>query len=69
MSLRLNALFNDASDDLRTRIIAIYCILLIFNIAARFWAVVAFRHYPVLLGTALLAYALCEDQTERLHRC
>ena len=28
------------------------------NVAAWAWAVVAFRHYPVLLGTAMLAYGL-----------
>jgi nickel/cobalt transporter (NiCoT) family protein len=57
MRFRLKALFNDAPDELRARIIAIYCILLAFNLGAWFWAVIAFRHYPVLLGTALLAYS------------
>jgi high-affinity nickel-transport protein len=28
-----------------------------FNAAAWLWAIVAFRHYPLLLGTALLAYS------------
>src|SRR6202000_110537 len=35
---------------------AIYCVLLAFNLGAWLWAFIAFRHYPVLLGTALLAY-------------
>jgi high-affinity nickel-transport protein len=53
----LKLLFNDAADNLRGRIIAIYCLLLAFNVGAWLWAFVAFRHYPVLLGTALLAYS------------
>jgi high-affinity nickel-transport protein len=54
---RLTTLFNDAGDNLRARIVAIYGILLAFNIGAWLWASIAFRHYPVLLGTALLAYS------------
>lgn len=50
-------LFNDAADHLRSRIVAMYGILLAFNIFAWSWAVLAFHHYPVLLGTALLAYS------------
>jgi len=57
MHFSLKALFNDAPDELRARITAIYCILLAFNLVAWFWAAFAFRHYPVLLGTALLAYS------------
>ncbi|HEY3767697.1 MAG TPA: HoxN/HupN/NixA family nickel/cobalt transporter [Candidatus Angelobacter sp.] len=53
----LKLLLNDAADNLRGRIIAIYCLLLAFNVGAWLWAFVAFRHYPVLLGTALLAYS------------
>jgi nickel/cobalt transporter (NiCoT) family protein len=54
---RLTTLFNDAADNLRGRIAAIYGILLAFNVAAWVWAGIAFHHYPVLLGTALLAYS------------
>jgi len=54
---RLTALFNDAADDLRGRIVAIYGILFAFNIGAWLWAGAAFHRYPVLLGTALLAYS------------
>ncbi|MGB8834973.1 MAG: hypothetical protein WCC95_22665, partial [Candidatus Sulfotelmatobacter sp.] len=53
----LATLFNDAADHLRGRIVAMYGILLAFNIVAWLWAVVAFHHHPVLLGTALLAYS------------
>jgi nickel/cobalt transporter (NiCoT) family protein len=54
---RLASLFNDAADHLRSRIFAIYAILLAFNFAVWIWAGFAFHHYPVLLGTALLAYS------------
>jgi high-affinity nickel-transport protein len=50
-------LFDDTADNLRGRIIAIYAILFAFNIGAWLWAGIAFHHYPVLLGTALLAYS------------
>jgi high-affinity nickel-transport protein len=53
----LNALFNDGADNLRARIFGIYGILLAFNVAAWIWAGIAFHRYPVLLGTALLAYS------------
>jgi high-affinity nickel-transport protein len=42
---------------LRGKVIGIYGILFAFNVAAWLWAIVAFRHYPLLLGTALLAYS------------
>ncbi len=53
----LTSLFNDAADHLRSRIVAVYGILFVFNIGAWLWASIAFHHYPVLLGTALLAYS------------
>ncbi len=53
----VTTLFNDAADNLRGRIFAIYGILFAFNIAAWAWAGLAFHRYPVLLGTALLAYS------------
>jgi high-affinity nickel-transport protein len=53
----LTNLFDDGADNLRSRIIAMYGILFAFNIGAWIWATIAFRHYPVLLGTALLAYS------------
>jgi high-affinity nickel-transport protein len=53
----LLSLFNDSPSHLRGKVIGIYGILFLFNAAAWVWAVVAFRHYPVLLGTALLAYS------------
>ena len=55
--LLLRTLLNDESDNTRTKVIAIYSFLLAFNLAAWGWALVAFHHYPVLLGTAFLAYS------------
>jgi high-affinity nickel-transport protein len=54
---KLTNLFDDAADNLRGRIIAMYGILFAFNVGAWIWVVVAFHRYPVLLGTALLAYS------------
>ena len=53
----LRHLFDDAPANLRGKVIGIYGILFTFNAAAWLWAIVAFRHYPLLLGTALLAYS------------
>jgi high-affinity nickel-transport protein len=54
---KLTNLFNDAADNLRGRIVAMYGILFAFNVGAWIWAGIAFHRYPVLLGTALLAYS------------
>ncbi len=43
---------------MRTRIIAIYTVLIGGNLAAWAWALAALHDQPVLLGTALLAYSL-----------
>src|ERR1700710_890886 len=45
------------STSLRSRIILMYALLIGVNIGAWLWAITAFRHYPVLLGTAFLAYS------------
>ena len=54
----LQALLNDENHDTRSRVIGIYSLLLVFNAAAWAWALVAFHRFPVLLGTAFLAYSL-----------
>ena len=54
---KLKTLLDDAAGDLRSRVLAIGGILLAFNLGAWVWAGIAFHHYPVLLGTALLAYS------------
>ena len=53
----MRSLFNDAAVNVRRKIAGIYGVLLAFNAAAWLWAFVAFRHYPLLLGTAFLAYS------------
>src|SRR5258708_33484974 len=47
----------DGNADIRGRIVAILGFLVAANLGAWGWALVAFRDYPVLLGTALLAYS------------
>jgi nickel/cobalt transporter (NiCoT) family protein len=56
-SSALGSLFSDSAGNLTARITAIYAILFALNTGAWLWAAVAFHHYPVLLGTALLAYS------------
>jgi high-affinity nickel-transport protein len=53
----MRSLLNDAPGNLRARIFSVYAILLAFNVVVWLWAVIAFRHYPLLLGTAFLAYS------------
>jgi nickel/cobalt transporter (NiCoT) family protein len=55
--LRLSTLLDDTADNLRSKIVRLYCLLLAFNFCAWILAVRAFHHYPLLLGTALLAYS------------
>jgi nickel/cobalt transporter (NiCoT) family protein len=50
-------LFDDAAGDTRRKVFGIYGVLLVFNVAAWLWAAFAFRHFPLLLGTAFLAYS------------
>ncbi len=47
-----------AYGGVRQRIGMICVLLAVANIGAWVWALAAFRHYPLLLGTALLAYGL-----------
>lgn len=49
--------FDDGADNLRTKITALYALLIAANVAAWTWALVAFHPYPILLGTAFLAYS------------
>jgi len=53
----LRTLFNDTAGNTRGKVLGIYSVLVVFNGAAWLWAIVAFRHFPVLLGTAFLAYS------------
>ncbi|CAB3765792.1 HoxN/HupN/NixA family nickel/cobalt transporter [Paraburkholderia solisilvae] len=38
------------------KLVILYAALIAANLSAWAWALIAFRHYPLLLGTALLAY-------------
>ena len=54
----LLAMFSDRSSGLRGRIVALFGFLIAANLVAWLWALSAFHGYPLLLGTALLAYSL-----------
>jgi high-affinity nickel-transport protein len=43
---------------MRRTVVLLFILLIAANLGAWAWALVAFRHYPLLLGTALLAYGL-----------
>jgi high-affinity nickel-transport protein len=58
MISRIARIFDDGAQDTRARVIALYAILVPANILAWIWALVAFHAHPLLLGTAILAYAL-----------
>ncbi len=53
----LRDLFSDGTGQVRGRVAGIYALLLVLNAAAWLWAVAAFHRFPVLLGTAFLAYS------------
>src|ERR1700759_4655004 len=52
----LGGIFDGRRVDPRARVAVLYAVLLAANGLAWLWALIAFRQYPVLLGTALLAY-------------
>jgi nickel/cobalt transporter (NiCoT) family protein len=56
MRQAISAVFNDGAGNLRFKLAAIYTVLIAANLGAWTWALVVFRQYPVLLGTAFLAY-------------
>jgi high-affinity nickel-transport protein len=57
MTSAFGNLFSDRAGNLRGKVAGLYGLLILFNVAAWLWAIAAFRHYPVLLGTAFLAYS------------
>jgi high-affinity nickel-transport protein len=57
MTSWLRSVLNDEGGNVRSKVIGIYGVLILFNLGAWGWALVAFHHYPVLLGTAFLAYS------------
>jgi nickel/cobalt transporter (NiCoT) family protein len=53
----IQSAFNDQNKGLRGKIIGMYALLAILNIGLWIVAIVTFHNYPVLLGTAFLAYS------------
>jgi nickel/cobalt transporter (NiCoT) family protein len=53
---QLSHVFSDSDTKVRGKLFGIYGVLLTANVLVWLWALIAFRHHPVLLGTALLAY-------------
>ncbi|XWK49658.1 HoxN/HupN/NixA family nickel/cobalt transporter [Tunturiibacter empetritectus] len=53
----LSGVLDHIAANTRRKVLAIYSLLLLMNVSAWMWAFLAFRHYPVLLGTAFLAYS------------
>ncbi len=50
------AWFSQIPADVRRRVIGMYVLLIAANLLAWAWALVAFHGFPLLLGTAFLAY-------------
>jgi high-affinity nickel-transport protein len=50
-------IFDDRSANLRGKVIGIYALLIGANLLAWGWALASFAEYPILLGTAFLAYS------------
>jgi hypothetical protein len=48
--------FSDGAIDVRGKVVGIYAVLSGANVAAWAWALITFHDYPLLFGTALLAY-------------
>ncbi len=57
MASGLRSLLDDEPGSTKAKVGVIYGMLLVFNAAAWGWALVAFHGFPVLLGTAFLAYS------------
>jgi len=53
----LRTLLNDDPGSIKAKVILIYGTLAVFNLAAWCWALTAFHRFPLLLGTAFLAYS------------
>jgi high-affinity nickel-transport protein len=45
-----------SDSNVRGKVLGVYVLLIVANVAAWLWALAAFHAYPVLLGTAFLAY-------------
>jgi len=56
MQTAIAKLFNDQDAELGGKVVGIYFVLVAANVLAWVWALIAFHDYPVLVGTAFLAY-------------
>ena len=56
MRTAIGKLFNDKGAELGGKVAGTYAILIGANVVAWAWALIAFHDYPVLIGTAFLAY-------------
>jgi high-affinity nickel-transport protein len=56
MLASLKHLFSNDKADVRGRALGMYAFLVAANVSAWVWALLTFRHHPIFLGTALLAY-------------
>ena len=57
MNRIVRVLFSDKTADIRGKAIILLIVLVAFNLAAWVWAFIAFHGYPLLMGTAVLAYS------------
>src|ERR1700683_5004438 len=57
MATALFKLFNDRDAELGNKLVGIFGALIAANVLVWVWALAAFHDYPVLVGTAFLAYA------------
>ena len=55
--IAFHQLFNDEALGVRRKVILIYGLLILGNLLAWVWALIAFHNSPVLMGTAALAYS------------
>ncbi len=53
----MSRIFNDRAGGVRGKVAGLYGLLILFNVGAWAWAVIAFHGSPLLLGTAFLAYS------------
>lgn len=57
MKAVFSTLFDGNAARFRAKVIGIYILLIGANVAVWVWALMAFHNYPILLGTASLAYS------------
>lgn len=57
MTNLIKALFGDEQGQMKQKIGVLYALLVAFNVGAWGWAFAAFHHFPLLMGTSLLAWS------------